>query len=236
MTPTKVDHTNTRCCICGGSETYIYQKKPEWYSRDCTKKDCTGYICSGCYRKDYDRNNPYSKANLIKYMRDIRTGNLRLSSETGMGFIAEVSVAKARGAKNCNIESDNFNSRYDIEDPYLGRLQVKSPYLEKSGRCTVEIGMEHNFDTLFISCMDKGRNNMIRIYIIPESELYGETGIVIHEDFSKTTRLSKFEWIERYRVDEKNKDIYDKFYHDLISYIGDRKFFGIEDIKKWLSI
>ncbi len=49
-------------------------------------------------------------------------------------------------------------------------------------------------------------------------------------DVYKTFRPSKY---DQFKVDPKS---YNDAYKSLMSYLGDRKFFGIEDIKKWLSI
>lgn len=96
-----------------------------------------------------------------------------------------------------------------------------------------KIGSEHNFDTLFAVCMDKNRNNIDRIYIVPESELYGYTYIEIYEDWSDVLRMggSKFEWIEEFRINDEIKDIYNDCYHDLMLYLKDRETFGVDDIK-----
>lgn len=71
--------------------------------------------------------------------------------------------------------------------------------------------MEHNFDSIAVTYMDNNNpwKNTNRVYIIPESELYGETQITIYEDWPKVSRRSKFEWIEKYRINEKPfNDIY----------------------------
>lgn len=49
-------------------------------------------------------------------------------------------------------------------------------------------------------------------------------------DIYKTFRSSKY---DQFKVDPQS---YNDTYKSLMSYLGDRKFFGIEDIKKWLSI
>lgn len=223
-----------RCCICGGYESYIDLRtgNPHWYSHKCGKKDCTEYICHKCSCKNYQNNNFDSQHNLMKLTYNFRTGNIDIESSKGEGLIIEAVVAKVRHLRNYNIESDNYNMIFDLFiDPEYGRPEVKGPSLI-GGEWNIVLGMEHNFDNIWIVCMDKNRKNVKRVYIIPESELYGETCIHIYEDFSKTLRISKFEWVEEYRVDEKP---YDDAYHNLMSYLKYMKYFGIRDIKKWLE-
>ncbi len=46
-----------------------------------------------------------------------------------------------------------------------------------------------------------------KVYVIPESELYGEVRINIYKDFSNVR--SRFKWVDKFRVDEKDfNDIY----------------------------
>lgn len=56
----KVYHTNTKCCICGSGETYIYQGSPKWHGHICNKKNCTGYICRNCNRVDPHKTKEYN--------------------------------------------------------------------------------------------------------------------------------------------------------------------------------
>ena len=75
-----------------------------------------------------------------------------------------------------------------------------------------ELGMEHNFDILFVLCMDKNVpwRHVEKVYIIPESELYGEVRINIYNDFSNVR--SRFKWIEKFGV---NKKEFDDVYHTM---------------------
>lgn len=79
--------------------------------------------------------------------------------------------------------------------------------------------------------MDRKRHYIKRVYIIPESELYGETAIYINEELPK--RGYKFEWVEKYRVDE---EPYNCAYHSLITHIGNKKRIGTDDLIKWLEM
>lgn len=168
-------------------------------------------LCKKCYDNDYYHN---IRSDDIKSGRKCRNKDLSVNSAIGRGFVAEMTVAKVRNLKNCNIELDNFHAVFDLSiDSEYGKPQVKGPTFDRGyGKWKAKLGMEHNFDHVWIVCMDENRIHVIRVYIIPESELYGETQIDIYEDWSKVRGGSKFEWIEKYRVDEKP---YDDAYHSL---------------------
>lgn len=99
------------------------------------------------------------------------------------------------------------------EHPILGKVEVKISSMTE-GKWHANIGMEHNFDYLAIMCMDDNSpwKDVERVYIIPEHETYGEIQIGICEDWSRLSRISRFEFIEKYRVDEKP---YSNIYHNI---------------------
>ncbi len=193
------------CCSCGNINTYIYNDIPIWGSCTCGKKGCTGWLCKNCM--------PNIHTILRKLMAKSRNRQLPKDSPRGKGFIGEQLFCMARGADNCNLELDNFNSKIDVIDKEYGIIQIKTPsFSVYSRKWNAVIGAEHNFDALAIICMSSEFKNVERVYIIPVSadELFGEVQISIYEDFSKTRIISKFEWIEKYRVDEKP---YNDIYH-----------------------
>lgn len=192
-----------RCCACDIYEIIKDYRRLKWMIHVCDKKDCTGYLCSKCYQR-YD---PRSSNNKKKYVTKCRNNQLEKSSNSGKGFIGEMIIAKTLDIANCNLELDNFRSYIDLYDPTIyKKIQVKTsePYY---GCWTVHFGIEHHFDTLFILCMDKYRKNVLRVYIIPESELYGIKAVSI---YSKT-RYIQSKW-EKFRVDEKP---YNETYHNM---------------------
>lgn len=228
-----------KCYRCGSKETYMKNNgRPDW-RRDVIEKNRSSdkFLCSRCFGKDY-QNLPNSQNNIIKSMRQCRTGQLDIYSETGEGLIIEAIVAKVRKLKVLSIELDNFVYKSDISnDLEYGISEIKGPKLDNNGRWVAKIGSEHNFDTLFVVCMDRNRNYIDRIYIVPESELYGYTYIEIYEDWSGVLRMegSKFEWIEEFRINDEIRDIYNDCYHNLMFYLKDRETFGIDNIKDWLN-
>lgn len=150
---------------------------------------------------------------LRKLMAKSRNKQLPKDSPRGKGFIGEQLFCITRGADNCNLELDNFNSKIDVIDKEYGLVQIKTPSFSiESRKWNVIIGAEHNFDILAIICMSRDFKNVERVYIILVfiEELFGETQISIYEDFSKTRIISKFKWVEKYMVDEKP---YNDTYH-----------------------
>lgn len=116
-------------------------------------------------------------------------------------------VARVRCLKNCNLYLDNFHSQFDLYDPEYGRIQVKTRQ-QYYGDWPIRIGTTHNFDTLFILCMDKERRNVKRVYIIPDKELLSLTGITI---IGNLHPVIGSKW-EMFRTDEK---IYNDVYHGM---------------------
>lgn len=57
--PRKVDHRNTKCCICGSTKTYVYHGSSKWISHLCAKKNCTGYMCWNCNRVSKSKREEY---------------------------------------------------------------------------------------------------------------------------------------------------------------------------------
>lgn len=116
---------------------------------------------------------------------------------------------------------DNFRTRFDLSlDPEYDIIQsrLRSPYY---GDWLVSI-REQYFDTLFALCMSNGMADIKGIYAIPQKELRNTTAIRI-------CRNSKW---KKFRISEKQ---YNDAYHSLMSYLKNRKYFGMEDIKKWLD-
>lgn len=192
----KINYDDIKCCICGGDSTYINRNGyPEWRKfPDVKRWDGKSYLCKSCYSKEYMKL-PDSHHNLMKKVTDFRTGNLGSKTKTGKGFIGEQIVAKVRKLKNCCIETDIFNFKFDLsKDPEYGMIQVKLR-VSCYGDWYIKFGIEHNFDTLFVLCMDKNMKNVERVYTIPEEELYGMKSLTI-----MGSENSKW---EMFRIDEK---------------------------------
>lgn len=292
----KVNHTNTKCCICGSSESYIKYidyntKKPVylWY-REYDKNydgDWTGrYLCNKCWNKEspnsFDniqkslrdkriRKYKYNKSNTCdrcreklgdrvyreyddkgywtkgwlcnkcykkddneeRFIKDHKIGNLDPYSTSGKGYISETIVCKARGIKSLNIENDNWKSPIDHStDPELGILQTKcalyNPILKNwhNGSLLNEYGKR--FDHIILLCFDEYMKNVLRIYIIPKFELDGETTIFVALDWSKLRRKSKFEKLEKYRINN-------KYYNDVYHSLDENDLRGIRHVKSFIK-
>jgi hypothetical protein len=216
-----------KCCVCGSGETIkidgIY---PLWlkYRDEKYIWDQKSYLCNKCYGKDW----------YVKYKRDeiksqtyCRNVGFDKCSDQGKSIISEVFIAKVLGVRVVSIETDNFRSSVDLEyHPILGKIQVKVRTFmdEYNGWGGIDFGMEHDFDTLIFACMDKNWKNVERMYIIPESELYGLTGISITE---KGKKYEKFRYVDI--------EAYNDAYQDLMSFMENKNMFSIDDVKEWLN-
>ena len=206
-----------KCKVCG--DTNLYAK-------------C---MCRSCYRKDYyinkEKVDPNSQVKIMKSLAHFRTGQIDKYDKRGKGLIHEFVIMKIRKIKNYNIESDNFNSKYDLlTDSEYGIIQVKGRKLYCGGWKT-KIGREHHFDVLFLLCKSKDGEDIQRIYIIPESEFYGIGGLEI----PKSPKLSIGSKWEKFRLDDVTAKIYNDTYHAVMLHLKDEKYFGIKDLEEWLN-
>ena len=214
-----------KCCRCN---TDLSEKEHGRREYD-HKGDWTGrWLCNVCNAKDYN-DNPNSYKNQIKSVAAHRINNLSIRTNCGKGFIGEAVVAKIRKLEILAIKMDNFHPLgFDLSpDIKYNRIQVKLASLIE-GYWTIRFGMEHEFDNIFVLCTDKDTNIIKRVCIIPEDELYGIGGIRLPKD-PCIYRGSKY---DKFIIDEK---LYNNTFCSLMSYLGNRRYFGIEDIKKWLE-
>lgn len=225
-------HKNYICCTCRNDVTYIDPSGYErWYNHICDKSDCTGHTCHNCYM----RYNPNSSLNTIKSLANSRIGNISIYSHSGKGLIAEAIVAKVRGIKNANIDNDNFHVKFDLySDHKYGTLQVTSCTLMNynqwkfGGRDFPE--KIANSDNVFIVCGDFHNpwKDVERIYVIPSEEIIHLTGLTIYKNNIRKDKYKEF------KLDDINQ--YNDSYHNLISYLNGKEFFGIGDIKEWTIV
>lgn len=228
-----------KCRICGGSGTYIYQGKPKWLRYYVNNVwDRKSYICSYCHGKIYQRK-PDSQNSIIKSIRNIRTGNLRIDSETGKSVIDQVVVIKTLGGNDLNIDMDKFDYFIDIRHEKYEAVDAKGAalksyeYIDTRGdtliyyRWTFPTRRKVDCNTYICIGYDSKRENIVMVWIIPND---GWICNLSNIDIYKTFRPSKY---DQFKVDPKP---YNGAYKSLMSYLGDRKFFGIEDVKNWLSI
>lgn len=224
-------HENTVCCKCGGKDTYInnngkinwlrnYDEKGQW--------DRKSYLCTYCYDKRR-QSLPDSQNNLMKSIANCRTGNVSIYDEKGKGIIGQAVAAKTLKIEDLNIKMDNFIYAIDLgRHCEHGYIEVKTRTL-KNGKWSIRSYQMRDFDNILILCMDTYEpwKDVERVYIIPWAEAIKRSGLTIVRDPSRDV------WYYEFRVDEKP---FNDNYHSLISYLNDRKYFGVEDIKKWLKL
>lgn len=178
-----------KCSKCGSEDTYISPVGPQWckYYDENGRWDGKSWLCKKCYLNKY-----YNK--FIKPTYKCRNKELPKDSTKGKGFRGEQIFVKARGAKNCNIEMDNFNFVYDVYDEEYGKTQVKArmPYC----------GDWH------FSGINPERKNVIRIYIIP-SECINSKKIAI----MKSPHPSIGSKWEEFRIEDIK--VYNDAYHNM---------------------
>ena len=157
-----------------------------------------------------------------------RNDGLSIDVNQGIGLIGEAIVGKIRKLKVISIISDNFKLKFDLSvDPEFGIIQVKTRRLITD---KWQVSFENfNFDHIILICIDG--KNIERIYVFPKKEMIKRRCIAIYKNPSRST------WYDNskngYRLDEK---LYKESYQSIMSFLGDKKHFGAEDIKKWMSL
>ncbi len=206
-TPTErmgVDHSNTTCYLCGSKETRTVRGSPEWMAYRTDEKgnfkisgenwDEKTYICFPCYHYEYKKLS-HSWHSKRKAEAKWRNKELSKDSNCGKGFIGEQIWCKVRGVKNCNIELNDFQSKYDHSpDPEYGITNTKiATFNEKGNYWSCGTGGE--YDHLVLICMDSKWDNIEQVFIIPKQVTIKKNGIKIKKDSN-----SKY---NKYKVNEK---------------------------------
>jgi len=221
------------CCRCGSVKTgKNWFGHDSWYSHSCDKKNCTKYFCSKCWQEDY-RKLPDSHNNIIKGLANSRTGNLDRSSESGKSIIDQAVVSKVLKIEDLNIKMNNFEWYIDMENDMYKKIDTKGSCLRiiRAGLLKYYIWSFHTYKKIDINtfiCIgyDRNRNNIDFVWVIPnDRELITSESINITKGYSGS-KYGKF------KVDAKP---YNDAYHSLMEFLKDKKYFGIEDIKKWLN-
>lgn len=224
----KIDMSNRKCCMCGKGDTFVGNDGYAHWLKEYNERNIfTGrYICVRC-DSEKRNNNENSYNNLIKLMTMSRMENLSIEDNKGKGLIGEAVIAKVLGLKILGIEAGNLHFEFDLSiDKQYNMIEskIRRPLY---GDWKVHLSEYHNFDTLFILCMDNAMKNIVRVYAIPKDELDGLTGITL---LRNPTPSIGSKW-EKFIIDEKP---YNDAYQDLIQFIKDNKF-GIEKIKRWME-
>lgn len=161
------------------------------------------------YYQRYDphsqKYDPSSQMNIMKSLRDRRTGNLNDPGNI-FGDNCQELTCKWRGVKDLNKENDNYNSPIDhSRDSELGIIQTKGAKLSTARQGLLEyerwsraVIREHTkeFDYLIFYCASKDGEMIERIYIFPRFEITCRTFIGIYKNVVNG-------WYEKYRVRDK---------------------------------
>lgn len=183
-----------KCCVCnGGNATRrYYDEKGYWNGRD--------HICDKCDKKK-----------LWGPITNCRNKLLSKNCSAGKGFTIEQVIAIYLGIKNCNIEMDNFNFRFDLSPHIIdGKIQVMGLRMSETERWNFGgkdlSGRVINSDTVYLICMDKIRKNIERAYRVPSEDIVGIASITIVKNPPYGSKWTKY----RLNKDEEKKinDIY----------------------------
>lgn len=176
--------------------------------------------CPRCWQ-DFD---PNSQDNLIKSVRDRRTGNLHNPDQIFADNCEEL-TSKVFGVERLAVKYDKY-SKLPYDHPAIaGHISVmigdklvdlygKVPQTKGASLLIRRQGIleseywhsslknEHNkeFDVLMFYCVSKDGKLLERIYIFPSWEIINMTGIVIHKNPTRISGRRFNRWYELYRI------------------------------------
>lgn len=207
-----------RLCYRCGTEDYCrgeYDDNGDWTGK---------WICRYCY----DRYSPRSTHTIMRSITNIRNGYLSVSSKHGKAIIDQAVVSKVLNIDDLNIKMDKFTWYIDMENSEDGKIDVKgATILYGDYHFQTERNIES--DTYICIGYDKKRKNIDDVWKIPnEGRICNITSIKTVKNPSKTSIYNKFKIGDI--------EIYNDTYHNLLSYLGNRKYIGIDDIKKWRTL
>lgn len=221
----KPNHKNTICSKCRNDKTYIKSNgEPQWIT-DCDDNGIWngGYLCNACYRK-------YRYGYIQKTVTNYSTGNIAIDGIHALCLLSQAVVAKGLGVEDLNIKNDNFMWYVDMYHENHGKIDVKGDTLDKKLRgWNFHSRHKIDCDTYFCLGYDRDKKNIDVVYIIPNYDWIVElSSIYISKDSIRSTKHD----YDKYKVDPK---LYNDLYKSLMIFLGDKKYFGVEDIKKWLK-
>lgn len=225
----RYNHTNI-CLICReelerGKINDLTEKSILYPENACRKKDRKGnkteeWICSRHCRRNYQRYDSNSQFNIIKSMRDRRTGNLKDDSNI-LGDDCEKLTDKLFGTKRLSVEYDNYELPLDhspIPDGISVAIGEKLVDLSRKipqtqGRhFTISIGakggwpfrsfaaeINKKYEIMILWCINEDGLRVERGYILPKEKIAEQTSISVIKIPSRG-----IQWYEQYRItDEK---------------------------------
>lgn len=220
------NYNGMRCCICGSTDSKNFSKIPKWLTCICNRQDCKGFMCITCNSR-YRNRLPDSLQNKLKGLRNCRTGNINLYSNQARCIIGEAFIVKTLGIDNLNIKMNNFRYYIDAIDNKYGRIDIKIKTLIPGKWWNFDLGTDRDYETNILVCMDQYYpwRSVQKIYIIPNIDIIDSLYIYI-TGFGQSI-------YDSYKVDP---TIYNDMFCNLMEFLKYRRYFGIEDIKRWLDI
>lgn len=213
MSHPKIDHTNTRCCICGSRETYIMPNgDPSWRRhKENGIWDGKSYKCESCRHKSN-----------TKY----RNNKIDKNSTFGMTIISQAVVKKVTGSIDCTRKMNNCNYSIDLLDHKKNeKIDVKYSVIREDKEWYFRTKGKLDTDIYFCMGLSKDSKNIAKVWIIPNEDWVVDLkGISIHKE--SCYRYSQYE------IDSK---LYNNAYQSLMLHLKSIEFFGIDDIRKWLK-
>lgn len=176
----------------------------------CMERDLSGnqtgnYVCQRCYNNIYSAKLPDSHNNIMKLLRNIRTGNQDPNSNQAKGDNSQELACMLYGWEDLNKKFDNYRYPIDCYDPKTELYyQIKSALYDSSRRSWHEYWENvHNTDfvSLIFFCKSKDGQIIERIYKFPKKEVI----------FSKTVEIfknpspSRGSWVEKFRVKDSDE-------------------------------
>jgi hypothetical protein len=221
-----INFEKRKCCKCGSNKTgKNLSGNPHWYKYYAEKGNWDGesHICTICYQK-YGFKGSH---NTQRFVSNYRTGNVKKDDDYGISIISQAVVVKVHRIEDLTIKTDNLRYYIDAESDKYGKIDIKSSTLQQYGIYDFKNRMKIDCDTYICLGYDKYRRNVDDVYIVPNEGWIYELGhIAIPKNPSRTSKYDKFKVYSK---------PYNDTYHDLMSFLKDRTYFGIEDIKKWLE-
>lgn len=186
------------------------------------------WVCALHYKRHYERYGPSSCSNIIKSLRNRRTGNLNNSNHL-LGDNCQKCTCLWLGTKDLNELYDNYISPYDhtlipegmslVIGDKLVDLSEKIPqtkgkrYSPKDKGyhfSNIEREWSKEFDIMILYCIGENGDHIERIYVIPKSDIIGRVTIGIY--------LNNYGWSKKYRVsNQEEMKIVDKIWQGIIA-------------------
>lgn len=203
----KPDFTNVKCCICGIDKVNIYNDRPDWHryygDNDDKEWDGISYTCKSCNSKIIDRL-PNSRNNIIKSLRDCRTGRQDPNSSNAKADKSQELACKLYGWIDLNKKYDNHNYPLDCLDPNTGLYyQIRGRYYTIDANWPfTRFDREWNkiFEDMICFCFSKDGKLVERIYKFPENIVKDRRGAGIVRNITKGRQ-----WYEKYRVKDEDE-------------------------------